>query len=379
MLHCSMPLIEQLGAMPRLKAADFLPKYAAEFVTADGSLRRRYAFADGLVARSELGLRGGPQRVRQALARQRDRARRRGAPRPASDPLRARSRAAAWTSWHAPKVAQQTCPSTPQMLIDASRTRARCSPGASACARPGPGSRTSRCFSHFEGATRYEGDEEGDISVVLAAEGWWWVIPLPQQPHQRRAGQAVAQFARTVADEAYFTAQNRADSVLRERLANATPVAPGAQRLRLLHYISFESSRGIASCSLVTLLPSSTPCFPRGSIWAWWARFALPRRCLRRSPKRISIARSSWPTNEKWREMSLRIAVSSKASTPPSSWRCSWRPAIGCHCARPLPSLLAGFGVDRFEVNWRVLVFRAIARASKKLELVPRIFERRAS
>src|SRR4051794_5720225 len=36
--------------MPRLKAADFLPKYAAEFVTADGSLKRRYAFADGLVA-----------------------------------------------------------------------------------------------------------------------------------------------------------------------------------------------------------------------------------------------------------------------------------------------------------------------------------------
>src|SRR3954465_2588608 len=49
MLPCVMPLIEQLGAMPRLKAADFLPKYAAEFVTADGSLKRRYAFRDGLI------------------------------------------------------------------------------------------------------------------------------------------------------------------------------------------------------------------------------------------------------------------------------------------------------------------------------------------
>src|SRR6187402_2985422 len=49
LLPCSMPLIEQLGAMPRLQAAGFLPKYAAEFVTADGSLRRRYAFADGLI------------------------------------------------------------------------------------------------------------------------------------------------------------------------------------------------------------------------------------------------------------------------------------------------------------------------------------------
>src|SRR5450432_872681 len=49
MLPCSMPLLEALGAMDKIVAAEFLPKYAAEFVTADGSLRRRYAFADGLV------------------------------------------------------------------------------------------------------------------------------------------------------------------------------------------------------------------------------------------------------------------------------------------------------------------------------------------
>ena len=61
MLPCTMPLIEQLGALPRLEAADFLPKYAAEFVTADGSLKRRYAFADESGAGSELGLRGRPQ------------------------------------------------------------------------------------------------------------------------------------------------------------------------------------------------------------------------------------------------------------------------------------------------------------------------------
>jgi hypothetical protein len=53
----------------------------------------------------------------------------------------------------------------------------------------------------------------------------------------------------------------------------------------------------------------------------------------------------------------------------PSDWL-SLRAAI--------TSLLAGFGVDRFDVNWRVLVFRAIARANKKLGLVPRIFERGA-
>ncbi len=53
----------------------------------------------------------------------------------------------------------------------------------------------------------------------------------------------------------------------------------------------------------------------------------------------------------------------------PSDWL-SLRAAI--------TSLLAGFGVDRFEVNWRVQVFRAIARANKRFGFVPRVLEHRA-
>lgn len=52
LLPCSMPLFEQLGVMPALEGHGFLPKYAAEFVTADGSVTRRYAFADGLIPRA---------------------------------------------------------------------------------------------------------------------------------------------------------------------------------------------------------------------------------------------------------------------------------------------------------------------------------------
>src|SRR5262249_10208819 len=44
-----------------------------------------------------------------------------------------------------------------------------------------------------------------------------------------------------------------------------------------------------------------------------------------------------------------------------------------------ITSLLAGYGVDRFEVNWRVRVFEAIARANQRFQLVPRLLERRAS
>src|SRR5688572_27128999 len=49
LLPCSVSLLRELGAMPALERADFLPKYAAEFVTPDGSQRQRYAFAEGLI------------------------------------------------------------------------------------------------------------------------------------------------------------------------------------------------------------------------------------------------------------------------------------------------------------------------------------------
>jgi hypothetical protein len=43
-----------------------------------------------------------------------------------------------------------------------------------------------------------------------------------------------------------------------------------------------------------------------------------------------------------------------------------------------ITSLLAGFGVDRPEINARVLVFLGLARLNKRFSLAPRIKERRS-
>src|SRR5882724_2616199 len=163
MLPCSMPLIEQLGAMPRLEAADFLPKYAAEFVTADGSLKRRYAFADGLVKgpgsafeveRSEFDkllldnaaeqgveVRQGMQVIRFEL----DRAR--------GVDVVARAEDGSETPFHA------------QMLIDATGQSSLLA-GRLGLREMDQELKNFAVFSHFEGATRYTGEHEGDISVV---------------------------------------------------------------------------------------------------------------------------------------------------------------------------------------------------------------------
>ena len=117
-------------------------------------------------------------------------------------------------------------------------------------------------FSHFEGATRYEGKEEGDISVVLVPEGWWWVIPL----RNNRTSVGLVGPSRMVRgqkpDEAYFAAQiAQAPNFCASRLANAGKIAPCAACP--ITRTSAEGSRGIASCWSATPQPSSIPCFPR--------------------------------------------------------------------------------------------------------------------
>ena len=50
--------------------------------------------------------------------------------------------------------------------------------------------RTLAIFSHYEGCHRMQGDDEGDIRIVIVPGGWFWVIPFRGDAHQRgrRAG-----------------------------------------------------------------------------------------------------------------------------------------------------------------------------------------------
>jgi flavin-dependent dehydrogenase len=54
----------------------------------------------------------------------------------------------------------------------------------------------------------------------------------------------------------------------------------------------------------------------------------------------------------------------------PSDW-------MGLRAA--ITSLLAGFGTERFDVSWRVALFRLLARLNRHVELTPRLAERRAA
>ena len=374
MLPCAMPLIEQLGAMPRLKAADFLPKHAAEFVTADGSLRRRYAFADGLVEgpgsayevdRSEfdkllldnasdhgVDVRQGTQVMRFEI-----------------DPARgvevvARAGGDREVSYHA------------QVLIDASGQSSLVA-GKRGLRQMDQDLKNFAVFSHFEGATRYQGDQEGDISVVLIPGGWWWVIPLRNDRTSVGLGGPSRNLRGRTPDDAYFGEQIAAAPFLSERLAKARQLAP----VRSVSDYSYVS-REMAGDRFVLVGDAAAfidPVFSTGVYLGLVGAFRAAEAVSAALTKK-NFGRAQFAAYE--RETSKSVATYRRFVkgfyTPefvdvlmsPSDWL-SLRAAI--------TSLLAGYGVDRFDVNWRVLVFRAIAHANKKLGLVPRIFEPRAS
>jgi hypothetical protein len=59
-----MPLFEELGLGEPLGREGFLPKYAAEFLLADGSTKRRYRFSDALEAGPDRALEVGEEQGR---------------------------------------------------------------------------------------------------------------------------------------------------------------------------------------------------------------------------------------------------------------------------------------------------------------------------
>ncbi len=229
-------------------------------------------------------------------------------------------------------------------------------------------------FSHFEGASRHTGEAEGDISVVLVPDGWWWVIPL----RGNRTSVGLVGPSRNLAGQKPTKPTSRLASRRRRSYASASR---GPRRVAPVRSVSDYSyvSRKLAGDRFVLVGDAAAfidPVFSTGVYLGMLGAF--------RAAEAVDAALSAGKFQRAQflgyeREAQKHVATYRRFVkgfyTPefvdvlmsPSDWL-SLRAAI--------TSLLAGFGVDRFEVNWRVLVFRAIARANKRFGLVPRIHHR---
>jgi flavin-dependent dehydrogenase len=371
LLPCSMPLLEELGVMPALHEHGFLAKYAAEFVTADGSVTRRYAFADGLIPgapsafevdRAEFDhvlLENAAKRgveVREGMTVTRFDITHEGAE------VTARNAAGAETRCSA------------QLLIDATGQTSFIA-GKLGMREMDQGLKNFAVFSHFEGAQRHEGKREGDISVVLVPGGWWWVIPLAGgRTSVGQVGPASMLRGRK-ADESYFHEQIAATPYLARRLAGAQRVAP----VRTISDYSYVSKK-LAGDRFVLVGDAGAfidPVFSTGvylgMVGAFRAADAVDAALTAgRFSRREFVAYEAWVKKQ---VDTYKKFV--KGFYRPEFVELLMAPSEFLDLRGAITSLLAGFGVDRPEINARVLVFMGLAKLNKRLELVPRISGRR--
>lgn len=371
LLPCSMPLFEQLGVMPALVQHGFLPKYAAEFVTADGGVTRRYAFADGLIPgapsafqvdRAEFdhvllqnSARLGVE-VREGTAVTHFDAGLDGAEVTLRDETGAVTRVSA------------------QLVLDASGQSSFLA-GKLGLREMDQGLKNFAVFSHFEGAERHTGDRAGDISVVLVQGGWWWVIPLADG--RTSVGQVLPSslLRGRKPDEAYFHERIAATPYLAKRLESAQRVAP----VRTISDYSYVSKR-LAGDRFVLVGDAGAfidPVFSTGvylgMIGAFKAAEAVDAALSSgRFSRREFVGYEAWVMKQV--ETYKKFV---KGFYRPEFVELLMAPSEFLDLRAAITSLLAGFGVDRPEINARVLVFLGLAKLNKRFTLVPRISGRR--
>jgi flavin-dependent dehydrogenase len=370
LLPCSMPMFERLGVMPELERR-FLPKYAAEFITVDGSFHRRYSFESGLVKGPVSAFQVDRAEFDQVLL---DNARRVGVDvRQGANVTRFDTDTRrAWVSGR--RDTGERFELQAEILIDATGQKSLVA-GRLGLRRMDPALKNFSVFSHYKGAKRYEGKREGDISVVLAPSGWWWVIPLKNdRTSVGLVAPARSQRGRRL-DEAYLNEQIAKSSFLGDRLAGAERIAP----VRAISDWSYSSDRLVGDRWLLVgdaatfIDPVFSTGVYLGMLGAFRAADAVERAFSR---GRFSV--TDFRSYERWLRRGVGVYRSfvrgfydpafAEVLLHPSDW-------FGLRGA--VTSLLAGHGVDRLDIAWRVALFRALTRLNRHVALVPRLPGRR--
>jgi flavin-dependent dehydrogenase len=232
-------------------------------------------------------------------------------------------------------------------------------------------------FSHFEGAERHEGKRAGDISVVLVQGGWWWVIPLAGgRTSVGQVGPASMLRGRK-ADESYFEEQIAATPYLAKRLGKATRVAP----VRTISDYSYVSKKLAGDRFLLVgdagafIDPVFSTGVYLGMVGAFRAAVAVDAALtVGRFSRREFVAYEAW-----MRKQVDTYKKFVKGFYRPEFVELLMAPSEFLDLRGAVTSLLAGFGVDRPEINARVFVFLGLARLNKRFTLVPRLSRRRGA
>jgi flavin-dependent dehydrogenase len=367
-----MALFEELGVMPAIERADFLPKHAAEFVTADGAHKRRYAFADGLIPgapsafvvdRSELDrvllehARAQGARVEEACRVVKTRT-------DLPDRVEVTVR-----SGDGSERTERAC-----VLVDASGQSALLA-SRLGLKMPDPELRNVALFSHYRGAARGNGREEGDISIVLVPGGWFWVIPLRRDRTSLGFVGPASTFAGRKPDEELLVEAIARTPYLRERFRAATRV----EKVRTVSDWSYRSRSLVGDRWLLVGDAGAfiDPVFSTGVHLGLTSGLAAAEAidgALRDEPSRRPRFAAYQST---MRRLFSTYSKFVRGFYRPEFCELLLHPSDRFELRRAVISLLAGHGAGRFSIAWRVALFHRLARANRHLALAPRVAGRR--
>jgi flavin-dependent dehydrogenase len=372
LLPCSMPLFEKLGVMPALERANFLPKHAAEFVTADGSISRRYAFADGLVPGAGSAYEVDRAEFDKVLL---DHAATLGAKvEEEAQVVKFDCDLANGVTVTVRGKGGAEREVTAEFLVDATGQGSMLA-GRLGLREMDQGLKNFAVFSHYEGATRHEGAREGDISVVLVPEGWWWVIPLRGDRTSVGLVAPARKLKGRKPDQAYLEERIAATPYLKQRLAKARRAAP----VRSVSDYSYVSRRTAGDRWIMVGDAGAfiDPVFSTGVYLGMCGAFEAARYVDRAISTGNYAASELRDYEEFVRRIVSRYRAFVKGFYTPQFAEVLMAPSDWLKLRAAITSLLAGHGVDRFDVNWRVMVFRALAKVNSHLSVVPRLAGRR--
>lgn len=374
LLPCSVPLFEALGVLPKLASGRFLRKHAAEFVTGDGTLSQRYVFAEGMIAGTPSAFevdRGEFDRVLLEHAAETG-----ATVEQETHVVRFECDLARGVEVvvRGPDGTERT--HTAEYLVDASG-QAALVPSRLGLRQMEQSLRNFAVFSHFEGAARKPGLAEGDISVVLVNDGWWWVIPLAgNRTSIGLVGPAKALRGRKP-NEDFFNEGIAATPFVRDKLAGATRVGP----VRAVSDWSYRSS-ALAGDRWLLVGDAGAfidPIFSTGVHLALEAAFDAAD-CIDRALTARRFSRAHFRGYERRMERSTATYTAFvKGVYRPEFGELLLHPSNALGLRSAVTSLLAGHGKKTLGMQLRVGLFHALVRVNRRVPLVPRLVERRAA
>lgn len=364
LLPCSVALLRELGALDAVEAAGFPHKYAAEFVVGDGSLSRRYPFADSLLGGSPYAFEVDRDRFDAILL---DNAARTGV-----DVRQACEVRDFTIGGDGAEVVAGDATLRASVLVDATGQRSMLA-GRYKLRRMDPELRNFAVFSHYGGASRGGGDTAGDITIVLVRDGWWWVIPLADDRTSVGLVAPAMALRGSKPDAAYFERNLAESGYLAARFDAARRLAP----IRTASDYSYSASQlagdrwllvGDAAAFIDPVFSSGVQLALAG---ASQAAAAIDAALTRRR-----FSRAAFAPYERWlrrTERTYRDFV--RAFYRPETAELLLHPTDALKLRQAVISLLSGHGADAFAVSWRIRLFSVLARLNRDLKLTPRLAE----